>query len=62
VFFAVVKDTEATNNNVEFSWNSLKAAIYEQYKKSRKAASGGNQKTRALFTYLLHGEESFLRS
>ena len=52
MFFTVVKDNEATNNNVEISWNSLKATIYEQYKKSRKAAGGGNQKTCSLLTYL----------
>ena len=65
VFFTVVKDNEATNNNVEVSWNLLKAAIYEQYKKSRKAAGGGGgTRKHALYllTYLLHGPESFLRS
>ena len=53
VFFTVVKDNEATNNNVEVSWNLLKAAIYEQYKKSRKAAGGGGEPENTLFTYLL---------
>ena len=57
MFFTVVKDNEATNNNIEVSWNTLKAAIYE-YNKSRKDAGGGTRK-HALYiliyilTYLL---------
>jgi len=40
-FATVVKDVEATNNNVEVSWNSLKAAIYEQYKKIEESWKWG---------------------